>query len=105
MKQIKVIYIPKNIGLATTSRALVAFIALLADPDYTQTFRQMREQIDAVLQKDEDPRLEHKCKLPLVEAVRLYQSLTLPKGLNKTLFFHSFHSQRKILVSYSCILL
>ncbi len=56
--------------MATTTRALLAFIALLADPDYIELAKRMREQIDSVLDKDEDPRLEHKDRLPLIEAVR-----------------------------------
>ena len=55
-------------GLMTTFRVLQAFIALLADPDYTGTIQMMRRQIDSVIGKDKQPRLEHKSQLPMIEA-------------------------------------
>ncbi len=55
-------------GVATTFRATQVFIALLADPDYSAIFKQIREQIDKVVGRDEQPRLQHKPSLPLVEA-------------------------------------
>ncbi len=55
-------------AIATTFGAAYAFIALLADPDYSDIVTKMREQIDSVVQRDEQPRLKHKSSLPLIEA-------------------------------------